>query len=91
MTPKTVLLPPPDALFAPETDRWTEPFWRAAGEGRLVAPRCAKCGTFQMPPQPYCPECLSQEKDWVTLSGRGKLFSYTVMHRAIHPLPVRGK
>jgi uncharacterized OB-fold protein len=76
---------PPDSLFQLVTDRWTQPFWDAAREGRLAAPRCASCGSFRMPPTPFCPHCRSQEIDWVTLSGKGVLYSYTTVARAIVP------
>jgi uncharacterized OB-fold protein len=76
---------PPVQFFAPAVDRWTEPFWAAAREHRLVAPRCAACGTFRMPPTPFCRNCRSQEIDWTPLPGTGSLYSYTVVARAILP------
>jgi uncharacterized OB-fold protein len=62
------------------TDPVTEPFWQAAKEQRLVAPKCSRCGHFRMPPTPFCPECQSTDVEWVTLSGRATVFSYTVVH-----------
>lgn len=76
---------PLESLFSLVTDQWTEPFWQAARERRLVAARCAACGRFRMPPSPFCPHCLSQELEWPTLSGRGFVYSYTVVGRAIFP------
>lgn len=35
------------------TDPYTEPFWQAAKEDRLVAPQCGWCGAFRMPPTPF--------------------------------------
>jgi uncharacterized OB-fold protein len=61
------------------TDVHTEPFWQAARERRLVAPRCGSCGHFRLPPTPFCPECQSQEVDWVELSGRATVFSFSVV------------
>ncbi len=80
-----IALAPPDALFTLVTDRWTKPFWDAARAHQLVAPRCAACARFRMPPTPFCPHCLSQEVEWPTLSGNGVVFSYTVVTRAIVP------
>ena len=80
-----IAVSPSEALFALATDRWTAPFWQAAAQGRLTAACCAKCGTFRMPPTPFCPECLSQDIDWPTLPGTGTVFSYTVVRRAITP------
>ena len=67
------------------TDRWTEPFWANAREGRLVIASCASCGTMRMPPGPFCPACLSQEIEWKTLTGKGTIYSYTVVRRSIIP------
>ena len=45
----------PDQACSPRTqsdpyaDDYTQPFWDAALDGRLVAPRCTKCGTFRAP------------------------------------------
>lgn len=58
----------------------TEPFWEAAKADRLTALRCGSCGTFRMPPTPFCPTCQSKEKEWPTLSGRATVFSYSVVH-----------
>jgi len=62
------------------TDPITEPFWQAAKEGRLAAPKCAACGHFRLPPTPYCPECQSPEVEWVELSGRAEVYSFAVVH-----------
>jgi len=58
----------------------TEPFWQAAREGRLVAPRCADCGTFRLPPTPFCPGCQSRAVDWIPLSGAATVYSFAVVH-----------
>ena len=76
---------PAEALFTLSTDQWTEPFWHAATERRLTAPQCAECGSFRMPPTPFCPGCLSQRINWPSLSGDGTVFSYTVVRKAITP------
>lgn len=83
--PAPILRRPLESLFELVTDRWTEPFWRAARERRLTAARCASCSRFRMPPTPFCPYCLSQELDWPTLSGRGTIYSFTIVARAIFP------
>ena len=44
----------PAMMKDPFADALTQPFWDAAAEGRLVAPRCTVCGTFVLPPQPFC-------------------------------------
>ena len=76
---------PPESLFQLVTDQWTEPFWTAAREHRLTAARCFECELYRMPPTPFCPNCLSQNIEWPTLSGRGTIYSYTVVSRSIFP------
>lgn len=63
-------------------DRWTEPFWEAAREHRLIIAKCGSCGRFRSPPTPYCPQCLSQEVQWVELAGGATLYTFTVVR---HP------
>jgi uncharacterized OB-fold protein len=76
---------PPGSMFKLVVDQWTQPFWDAARAHRLVVPRCAQCGTFRLPPTPFCPSCQSQAIDWVQLSGRGTVYSYSIVTRAIIP------
>lgn len=78
-TQPTVTLSPPTTHFHLETDRWTEPFWRATAEHRLQIPRCGACGRFRMPPSAYCPACQSQAVDWVTVPGTGTIYSFTLI------------
>jgi uncharacterized OB-fold protein len=58
----------------------TEPFWEAAKRRRLVAPQCADCGAFRMPPTPFCPNCRSGAIDWIELSGEATVYSFAVVH-----------
>ncbi|ORA12715.1 Zn-ribbon domain-containing OB-fold protein [Mycobacterium arosiense] len=61
-------------------NRHTEPFWQAAKDRRLTAPKCGKCGTFRLPPTPFCPSCQSTEVDWVKLSGEATVYSFAILH-----------
>ena len=76
--------PPPD-LFKLATNAWTQPFWDAAAQHRLVVAQCGTCGTCRMPPTPFCPACQSQQIDWKMLSGLGEIYTYTIVDRAILP------
>jgi uncharacterized OB-fold protein len=63
----------------------SKPFWDAANRGELALQRCRQCGESRFPPSVICPECSSLESDWTAVSGRGKVYSYVVFHRAYHP------
>ncbi|MGH7934817.1 MAG: Zn-ribbon domain-containing OB-fold protein [Candidatus Binataceae bacterium] len=65
----------------PVLDELTRPFWEAAKQRRLVVQRCAACAYYNHPPRPFCDACLSQELSFVPVSGRGTVWSFTVMHQ----------
>jgi uncharacterized OB-fold protein len=80
----------PDSMPPPLANATTLPFWQAAAEHRLVVQRCTACGHTRLPPAPVCPACRSADADWKELSGRGEVYTYTIVHRAIaagQPLP----
>ena len=69
----------------PYADEHTQPFWDAALEGKLIAPRCTSCDTFVLPPQPLCFNCQGSDFDWTELPGTGTIYSYTVVRHPLHP------
>lgn len=48
----------------------------------LKAEHCEACGKVIYPPRDTCPDCGRQHQTWVNLSGRGEVYSYTIMHHA---------
>jgi len=65
----------------PAVTEETEPFWTAAGEGRLLVERCSACGADSFPPRGICRTCRSRDMAWVEVTGRGRVYSYTVNHQ----------
>jgi uncharacterized protein len=59
-----------------------EQFYKFLGQQKLMAGKCLKCGKIHLPPRPLCDNCLSQDFKWVSVSGKGKLLTYTVIHIA---------
>jgi uncharacterized OB-fold protein len=59
----------------------TTPFWLAAQEGRLVRPVCDRCGRSFFTPQVMCPGCGSGEWEYRTSTGRGRVYSHSVVFR----------
>lgn len=66
-------------------DALTAPFWDACRRRELRVQRCAECGRFRQPPSHGCPHCGSPRYEWPLLSGKGSVFSYTVVHHAAVP------
>jgi len=66
----------------PKPTPTSRPFWEAARRHELSLQRCAACGKFIYYPRDRCPYCFSDRLEWQRLSGRGKVYSYTVVRRA---------
>lgn len=76
----TLATPLPGEHVRIAVNKHTEPFWQAAKERRLVAPQCADCGAFRLPPTPFCPGCQSKAVNWVQLSGKATVYSFAIVH-----------
>jgi uncharacterized OB-fold protein len=63
----------------------TAPYWEAAHKGELRMQKCLDCGHVRFPPSLLCARCLSERCEWVKLSGRGKVYSWIVIHQSQHP------
>ncbi len=46
---------------------------------KLLGLKCPSCSKVYIPPRLHCPECFVRMSDWVELSGKGTLASYTVV------------
>ena len=67
----------------PQINAVTRPFWSAAAQRRLAMPRCRDCEAFTFPPRPSCGECGSEKLKWTDLSGRGRVYSFTVIRQVV--------
>lgn len=63
----------------PESNTWTEPFWRAAQQEKLIIQKCADCGKSIFIPRLVCPGCFSNNIDWIEASGKGTVYTFTVV------------
>jgi uncharacterized OB-fold protein len=59
----------------------TAAFWAAAAEGRLLVERCTACGAESFPPRGMCRTCRSRTTEPVEVTGRGRIYSFTVNHQ----------
>jgi uncharacterized protein len=72
-------------IAAPPVNPETKPFWDAAARGKLLIKKCLACGELHYYPRANCPFCFSDRTQWQETSGRGTIYSYSVMRRA--PVP----
>jgi hypothetical protein len=73
------------AIELPEAGPLLGAYRDALAEGTLSFQRCARCANAWLPPRDACPACLSPEWAWEAASGRGRVLSWVVYHRAYHP------
>ena len=84
----TTWLAPPSGPWSgpvPVADIDSAPFWAGLRTHELRILRCGECRTFVHPPQASCPKCLSLDLTAEAVSGRGTVYSYTVVNREFAP------
>jgi len=69
--------PLPSEFNADELD---QPFWDAAAQHRLVVHQCKVCKRRYWPAS-SCVQHGDKDMEWVPVSGRAKVYTYTVFHR----------
>jgi uncharacterized OB-fold protein len=65
----------------PVPDQETAAYWEAAREGRLLIKECRGCGRPFFYPRAACPRCWSTDTVWREASGRGTVYTFTVVYQ----------
>jgi len=73
---------------APAVNPETQPYWDAAAKGQLMVKKCLACGEVHFYPRSTCPFCFSDRTEWLAASGKGTIYSYSVMRRAPEPYAI---
>ncbi len=63
----------------PVVQPWARPFWDAARRHELLLQYCTRCDRAIHYPRVACPHCGGAQLDWRRASGRGTLYSFTVV------------
>jgi uncharacterized protein len=72
-------------IASPEPTVGTEAYWEGARNGKLLLRHCTSCNKVHHYPRALCPYCFSDKLDWREASGKGKVYTYSVMRRAPEP------
>lgn len=72
-------LPVPPAVMSPDNQE----FFSGLERGSLLLPRCDSCGQVIWYPRHHCPFCGGSTVTWFEASGRGHLYSFTIVRRGI--------
>jgi uncharacterized OB-fold protein len=70
---------------SPIPDLEAEEFWQGCNRDELLMQRCKECRKFRWLPQPMCPSCNLLEREWIKVSGKGTVYSYTIITHPVHP------
>jgi uncharacterized protein len=73
---------------APQPNPETKAFWEGAAQGRLLIKKCLACQQVHYYPRAICPFCGSDRTEWQQASGRGSIYSWSVMRRAEVPYAI---
>ena len=75
----------------PTMDDEIYPFWQGTKQHKLLVQKCKNCGA-QYFAASYCIECdvgftspWAENMEWVEASGKGKVFTFTIVHRVYNP------
>lgn len=71
----------PLPTMAPPVNPDSQKFWDATSENRLLLPRCDACSTVIWYPREFCPACGSLEVSWFEASGRGSVYSFSIVRK----------
>ena len=80
-----VLEPQPVGIPVPNPSPASKPYWDGCARGELLYQRCDACATIALRPATICGNCLSRSLSWARTSGRGSLYSWTVVWRPQRP------
>jgi uncharacterized OB-fold protein len=72
-------------LTSPPVNAETKAFFDAARQGRFMIPVCTACGKAHWYPRAICPFCSSDKVEWRAASGKGTIYTFSVMRRVKEP------
>lgn len=60
-------------------------FYEYLAAERLVTTACKRCRGLAWPPRGFCPECASDQLDWVDLPHEGTIHAFSIQETGIPP------
>lgn len=69
----------------PAMEGFAKEFYGWCQRHELRFQRCNDCGTWRHVPRELCAACGSWKWEWAASSGRGTVFTWTTVARALHP------
>lgn len=63
----------------------TRDFWLATKDKKFTYQKCDDCGAVIFYPKSHCTGCTGTNLSWQTSSGKGTVYSYSVVRQSYHP------
>ena len=73
----------PASMIKQDSD--SRPYWEGLAQGELRIQHCNVCSKAVFYPRSICPHCHADSLSWIVASGKGTIYSYTVVHQAFGP------
>lgn len=67
-------------FLADDRDFSAHGFYSKLSDGELCAIRCKSCKNYVMPPTSICKSCMSKDLEWVRISKRGRVITFSEIH-----------
>jgi len=74
--------PQPQPWPTPTPDQDSQAYWAGTARGELLLQSCEECGNVQHYPRLFCTRCHGQRLAWTAASGRGVVYTRTIVRRA---------
>ena len=81
----TILTPQTGDITRPVPGPVSAPYWEGTAAGELRFQRCSSCGGATHTPAVLCAHCAGRDMAWEASSGRGEVYSWTVVWRPATP------
>jgi uncharacterized OB-fold protein len=76
----------------PAVTSLTKPFWDSCSKHQLRMQFCTSCNEWIWYPKALCPSCGKRDSiEWRQLSGKGKVYSFTIIRQVIGNSPAFNK
>ena len=69
----------------PVPDPLTKHYWDSVKAHAMQIQKCGACSTFVFYPRSVCPHCGSRKLHWTAVSGKGKVYGFTISYQKNMP------
>jgi len=73
---------------APVKLNYNKPFWDAANEGKLMLQYCKDTNKYQFYPRPVSIYSGSRNLEWRESTGKGRVYTFSISHKAPPPFKI---